>query len=75
VIYEVITAMKMSMLVFSVVTPCGFEGTNVSEKLTVTIFMARFNRLSIGTVLCFCGRIGEPLGSVIKFNLLTCFIT
>jgi hypothetical protein len=39
--FEALTAVKMSMLVFWVVTPCGLVGrysTNVSEEYTASIF-------------------------------------
>jgi hypothetical protein len=43
--FEVLTAAKMSMLVFRVVTPCELLGsTNVSEEYTI------FSTLNIGTV-------------------------
>jgi hypothetical protein len=42
--FEVITAVKMSILVFWVVTPCRlYEDTNVSEKHNVSIFRAKIN--------------------------------
>jgi hypothetical protein len=45
--YRDITAGKVSMLGLRVVTPRGLQVvTNVSEKLVVTVFMARFSRLS-----------------------------
>jgi hypothetical protein len=38
---EVLTAVKMSMLVFWVVMPCGLEvDTNTSEEHTASIFRA-----------------------------------
>jgi hypothetical protein len=38
--FEVLRTVKMSMLFFLVVTPCGLLDTNVSEKHTVSIFRA-----------------------------------
>jgi hypothetical protein len=47
VIFEFLTAIKIYVLVFRVITPCGPVDTNVSEKHTVSILSAEHYSLSL----------------------------